>query len=208
MQNKNSIIIRRYRHLLKLSSFVCLNVGGRPVGASENGSSIESIGDAPKSHHITAEYEGLHTLYQRKSSLGIYFSDPLKNFIKHISKVIIVQNTLLFLHRCTFTMHRPREYSISQWWSQHWRKRVATPGQIIALQALNALKRYFWDICVLKKKLARSNYKHHQKQLFLHFLFIIKINSKFVRTLSTWFVQEQVQPSFFPLFRIYCNPHY
>ena len=84
------------------------------MGASENGSSIESIGDAPKSHHITAEYEGLHTLFQRKSSLGIYLSDPLKNFIKHISKVIIVQNTLLFLHQCTFTMHRPRKYSISQ----------------------------------------------------------------------------------------------
>ena len=38
-----------------------------------------------------------------------------------VPKVKIVKNPLLFLHQCTFTMHRPRVYSVNQWWSQQQR---------------------------------------------------------------------------------------
>ena len=30
-----------------------------------------------------------------------------------------VNNPLLFLHKCVFTMHRQRVYIISRWWNQH-----------------------------------------------------------------------------------------
>ena len=37
---------------------------------------------------------------------------------QRIPKMQIVKNMSLFLHQCTFTMHRPRVHSTSQWGSQ------------------------------------------------------------------------------------------
>ena len=47
-----------------------------------------------------------------------------------VPKVKIVKNPLLFLHQCTFTMHRPRVYSANQWWSQQQRQRGCTSWAI------------------------------------------------------------------------------
>ena len=56
-----------------------------------------------------------------------------------IQKLKIVKNPSLFLHQCTFTMHRPRVHSISQWRNQHLRERSASPGPFIALQAFDQM---------------------------------------------------------------------
>ena len=53
---------------------------------------------------------------------------------------LLQYNTKAMVH-CTFTMYWPRVYSIIEWWSQQKRQRATTPGQLIELQAINAL----WD---------------------------------------------------------------
>ena len=50
-----------------------------------------------------------------------------------IPKAKIVKN---YLYQHTFTMHLPRAYNISQWWSQY-----VNVAQLISLQVFNALKK-------------------------------------------------------------------
>ena len=54
-----------------------------------------------------------------------------------IPKVKIVKNLLLFLYQCTFTIHRPRLYCMVK---PAVKTEVSSFGQLIALQAVNALK--------------------------------------------------------------------
>ena len=61
-------------------------------------------------------------------------------------------------------MYRQRLCSISQWWSQHYRKRATSPGQFIALQAIMCSKRQFRD----KKRCLCSSI------IDIHFLFSYK----------------------------------
>ena len=53
--------------------------------------------------------------------LSLYFINLLTKHLSMYPKIQIVKNLLLVLLHCTFTMYRPRMYSISQWWSQHKR---------------------------------------------------------------------------------------
>ena len=57
----------------------------------------------------------------------------------------------MFLHQCIFTMHIPRVYNISEWWSQHQREKASPPGQFMALKTFTALKEILAKYVILFK---------------------------------------------------------
>ena len=79
--------------------------------------------------YIRQHYHPLQKVLSPLSFKGLFTTTEieLRNAFSFLSwrilKIEIVKNPPLVLIHCTFAMYRPRVYSISQRWSQHYRQR-------------------------------------------------------------------------------------
>ena len=100
-----------------------------------------------KAHHTSVKHPRLSVVLSHYDNVNVKWSHyEFSVVLMCIPKVKIVKNLSLFLHQCTFTMHRPRVHSKSQWRRQHERQRPTPPGQFITLQVLIVLKEILWDM--------------------------------------------------------------